>query len=174
MGKMSLPSISKIEDVLDLLTDPEKYIQYMTEFKQAYDEAHNALGDLKIKGQADMYLASAVDKYEESQKKALELEKRTITALAEAERALTDADVKSASVIADAEERSRSVAYERENFDEYKERRKTELNARCQTLSEMSDSVAKERERLMTWDKELSDQKSKLDAAFKIFEPASV
>ena len=77
MGKMVLPSISKIEDVLDLLTNPAKYIQYMQEFKTVYDEAHNALGDLHTKEAADAYLSSAADahdaaiKYTENAKKSV-------------------------------------------------------------------------------------------------------
>lgn len=59
MGKFQLPSISKLEEVLDLLLDPEKYKQYMVEFKDAYDQASARLGDVDTKIKAEQYLAKA-------------------------------------------------------------------------------------------------------------------
>ena len=59
MGRPILPSISKLEDVLDLITDPEKYRKYLIEFKVSYDSVKNAVGDLDTKEKADKYLYDA-------------------------------------------------------------------------------------------------------------------
>lgn len=62
MGRIGLPPILKLDEVLDLITSPDKYKRYMLEFKEQYEEAKAALGDLKTKEQADAYLAHAIDK----------------------------------------------------------------------------------------------------------------
>jgi chromosome segregation ATPase len=61
MGRVGLPPITKLEEVLDLLTDPAKYKRYLDEFKAIYDETRLSLGDLQTKEQADVYLATADD-----------------------------------------------------------------------------------------------------------------
>lgn len=61
MGRQVLPSISKIEEVLDLVTNPDKYIQYMKEFRDVYNETMNVLGILDTKEKADRHYADAVD-----------------------------------------------------------------------------------------------------------------
>ena len=73
MGKQVLPSISKIEEVLDLLLDPQKYKQYLVEFQQVYADAQAALGQLAKKDLADNYLSQATSAREE----ALQLVKET-------------------------------------------------------------------------------------------------
>jgi len=62
MGRQSLPSISKLEDVLDLLTDPDKYIKYLKEFRDIYNETLNVLSILDTKEKADKYMSDASDK----------------------------------------------------------------------------------------------------------------
>lgn len=59
MGRMGLPSISKLEDVLDLLLDPAKYQKYLVEFKEVYALTVAKLDDLETKEQAELYLAEA-------------------------------------------------------------------------------------------------------------------
>lgn len=68
MGRISLPAISKFEEVLEVLLDPQKYLQYMIEFKEAHTKAQEALGNLQAKDAADAYLAQANDKLVEADK----------------------------------------------------------------------------------------------------------
>ncbi len=86
MGRISLPSISKIEEVLDVLLDPAKYQKYLVEFKAAYDEAANALGNLKTKEQADKYLSDAIDAKQEADVR----DKKTQAHFAIVQKALAD------------------------------------------------------------------------------------
>ena len=88
MGHRALPSISKIEEVLDILTNPDKYLQYMKDFKAAYDEAKQSLGDLQTKEEADAYLSTAHDQHV-AMLKFMESSKNEIADL----RAKHDADV---------------------------------------------------------------------------------
>jgi chromosome segregation ATPase len=59
MGKVALPSITKLEEVLELMTSPEKYKQYLADFKAQYDQVMLVLGVLDTKEKADGYLAHA-------------------------------------------------------------------------------------------------------------------
>lgn len=59
MGRAVLPSISKIDDVLDLMLDPQKYAKYLSEFKSIYEETQLKLADLKTKEEADNFLSRA-------------------------------------------------------------------------------------------------------------------
>lgn len=68
MARLMLPSITKLEDVLDLLTDPKKYQAYLEDFKQVHAQAMEALGTLKTKQDADAVLASAYDMKEKIEK----------------------------------------------------------------------------------------------------------
>jgi vacuolar-type H+-ATPase subunit I/STV1 len=61
MGRIGLPSISKLEEVLDLIMDPEKYKKYLVEFKSIHDDAVMRLDMLKTKEDADKYFNEALD-----------------------------------------------------------------------------------------------------------------
>jgi hypothetical protein len=61
MGRIGLPSISKLEEVLDLIMDPEKYKKYLIEFKSIHDDAVMRLDMLKTKEDADKYFHEALD-----------------------------------------------------------------------------------------------------------------
>lgn len=63
MGRISLPDISKVEEVLELITNQDKYVKYMNEIVVAHKAAKEALGDLQTKEQADVYLAQAADRH---------------------------------------------------------------------------------------------------------------
>lgn len=59
MAKSVLPSISKWEEVLDILLNPEKYKAYMVDFQAAYDKAAAILDLVTTKEEADQYLDKA-------------------------------------------------------------------------------------------------------------------
>lgn len=61
MAKSVLPSISKWEEVLDILLNPEKYKAYMVDFKAAYDKSVAILDLVTTKEEADKYLAEAMN-----------------------------------------------------------------------------------------------------------------
>lgn len=61
MGKLGLPSISKLEEVFDLITNLEKYTQYLSDLKATHDAAKQALGLIETKEQADNLLSDALD-----------------------------------------------------------------------------------------------------------------
>ncbi len=70
MGRATLPDIGSVEEILDLILKPAKYIAYLTEFKRVRDEAVNALGALAKKEALDAAKAKA-----EEDKAAFEQEK---------------------------------------------------------------------------------------------------
>ena len=61
MGRPVLPSIAKLEDVLDLLTNPDKYVKYLNELRQIHAETANILQLLDTKQKADVFLSEAQD-----------------------------------------------------------------------------------------------------------------
>lgn len=124
MGRQILPSISKLEDVLDLLTDPEKYTKYLSEFKQVYDETLNILGVLDTKQKADSYLSDASAKFKAADLHAHEVEYK-----------INAETLKLAAQYADLEEEAQSLALRITEHDEYHSRRESELikkYAECQ------------------------------------------
>jgi len=86
MGRISLPSISKLEDVLDLLLNPEKYKQYLLEFKNAHDAATLALANLETKAQADTYLSQSITAHQHAEKARADAHKVLADAKYEADK----------------------------------------------------------------------------------------
>jgi hypothetical protein len=77
-----LPSITKLEEVLELLTDPQKYADMLSELKSIYDETQSALGDIAAKGEADAFLAQAAQKHQDAVSYADKVSKDSATVLA--------------------------------------------------------------------------------------------
>ena len=61
MARPGLPSITKMEEVLDLITNPEKYKKYIVEFMTLHAELKNMLGDLATKELAESFLSQAAE-----------------------------------------------------------------------------------------------------------------
>ena len=112
MGKMPLPSISTLEDVVDILLKPEKYALYLTEFKRAHDEAESLLGLLVTKDLANEYLAVAYDKAEAAVKLLKESEDKASAMMSDAQQRLLDCD----------ETISRSLSELQKSTEEHQER----------------------------------------------------
>lgn len=58
MGRPTLPDISSVEEVLDLITNPEKYITYMKEFRRIHQETVDMLGQYAAKDTLDAAVAT--------------------------------------------------------------------------------------------------------------------
>lgn len=61
MKQVILQPITKIEEVLDLLTDPEKYVQYLKDLRDAHTMATDKLADVDTKEKAERMLAEAFE-----------------------------------------------------------------------------------------------------------------
>ena len=71
MGRPTLPDISSVSEVIDLITNPDKYVTYMQEFRRIHQETVYALGDLATKEKLDAAVAKlAADKTAFEQEKA--------------------------------------------------------------------------------------------------------
>ena len=80
MGRATLPSISSVTEVIELITDPDKYITYMKEFRRIHAEAEEALGALATKEALDLAVAKSVE-----DRVAFEREKADVKRALEAE-----------------------------------------------------------------------------------------
>lgn len=165
MGKQVLPSISKLEDVLDLLTDPDKYIKYLKEFRDVHDLTMQTLGILDTKEKAEEYLAAAKVKEQEAKifatnekaklsKHALELDqeaavlKQSKAEFAERVRAFEQS----------AQQTERALLNDRANFESYK----VDAEKVISTQSAQNGQVRHDLERLSD---ELAERRSKIAAA---------
>lgn len=91
MGRATLPDIQSVTEVIALITDPEKYINYMKEFRRTHQEAVDALGALAQKEALEAALAALV-----ADKAAFEKEKedtRKVIAAEVAENAFDSANL---------------------------------------------------------------------------------
>jgi hypothetical protein len=127
MGRQSLPSISKLEDVLDLLTDPDKYIKYLKEFRDVYTETHNIIGVLDTKEKVDRALSAALeqvtaaDLYEKASKdKIRDANKHSEELLLDLQEAQAEFDKKVKADHADFARRTSEFNAQVLNFDSYK------------------------------------------------------
>lgn len=73
--QITLPDISKIEHVYNLLTSPEKYAQMLADLKEVITTAKEKLGDLDAKDAAIEYLSRAEEKYNSAQAYAAKVSK---------------------------------------------------------------------------------------------------
>lgn len=70
--QLIIGSITKLEEVLDLVTDPEKYVQYMKDLKEAHALIVEKLDWVKTKEEAEQLLADARN---EAEKSAVDIKK---------------------------------------------------------------------------------------------------
>ena len=137
MGRAGLPSISKIEDVLDLLTDPEKYIRYLTEFKSVHDEVKASLGDLDTKAKADAYFERASDALAKSAVYVKSVK-------ADAEKIASDVQAEKDRALVRAQEAAASIAGEHDRLSA----RAREIDSKYATCDAFVKGVAQEYDEL--------------------------
>lgn len=53
MSRGSLPPIDGIMAAIEVVTNPDKYLAYMADIQQAYDNAKEAMGDVETKGKLE-------------------------------------------------------------------------------------------------------------------------
>ena len=163
MGRQALPSISKLEDALDLLTDTAKYQKYLHELKAIYNDTALKLADLATKEQADSYLAQAQTKLLDISAKVDQAEavyQDSKVAKADAEKSLAAAQAYEKATAARLAEvnaqfdvianEKASLAHERQDFQEYIEHEKAELQKVRQMHADAVHELETKRKRLST------------------------
>jgi seryl-tRNA synthetase len=83
------PQIGGVHELLDLISNPDKYQEYMEQLVRMRDEVVARLGDLDNKEKADTYMAIAQNKMDEIKAIEARLAKKADD-LAERERRLAD------------------------------------------------------------------------------------
>lgn len=170
MGRMPLPSIDRWEDVLEIVTNQDKYVKYMIEFQQAHDAAVASLGNLNVKELADAYLVSADEKLMDANKKireseieasrhidqAVELSTRAADDIATRYAALKDAEAEI------AESKSAHDA-EKADFFSFVEKKHADLDV-------IKAEIHGEQDRLAADVAEFQAKKDKAEAVFKAFQ----
>lgn len=149
-GRINIPSITKLEEVLDVLLDPEKYKAYLVEFKTAYDLANDRLADLQTKEQADVYLASAAENASLS-KRALELATEKAIAIVakatdEAQRITTGAhqSIHEANLaVTEAKQELHQLEQDKQVFANFLERENIDLLKRQEVLVLKEAAISK-------------------------------
>lgn len=163
MGRQALPSIAKLEDALDLLTNTAKYQKYLQELKAIYNDVALKLADLATKEQADNYLAQAHTKlldisakvdqaeaeYQDS--KVAKAEAKEARAAAQAYEAATASRLTEVNAqFAVIEKEKARLAHERQEFQAYIEHEKAELQKVRQGHAEAMHELETKRKRLST------------------------
>jgi hypothetical protein len=146
MGRAALPSIAKLEDVLDLIIDPAKYIKYMTEFKSIYADAKSALGDLDTKEKADFYLAQSLDAKDEAALVTRKAKDELLKAHVEADEIRIEIGKVQNEFLRDKEsytERFTSLVKREENFAKFVEDQQKLLESERKSLTSQQEQVAK-------------------------------
>ena len=141
MGRPLLPSITKIEEVLDLVTDPAKYLKYMTEFKIAHDQVLHALENLDTKEKAEAFLADARMQH------------------ASAKEALTQAEVKASEVIKVASDKSQNILESAEEVHSKVLFEVEKLNSDKKKVAEQFKLIADKTASLEAYEKTLNEEK---------------
>lgn len=156
MGRMPLPSIDRWEDVVEILTNKDKYMTYLTEFQQAHSVAQTALGDLNTKERADEYLLVAQEKVQAAVKLSEDIRKQSESTL----QCLAEAEAKSS---ADIAERTAKIAEHEAALQADHEALNSEKIAFLASVETRHDEFAAHRA-------DISTQRESLDAARSEFQ----
>lgn len=163
MGRNALPPILKLEEVLDLITNSEKYIKYIKEFQALYQEAKLALGDLDTKEKADMYLSQAMDENTRVKKEKTKAQELLAEAYARQDAINKEIDLAYVQLKLakdDVERKTQELAADKKSYAEYKtEHDKSIVTQRAEVTKLQAEANA------LT--QELSAKRAKLTEALK-------
>lgn len=162
MGRLGLPSVTKMEDVLDLITDPDKYKRYITEFMSIYKETQLALGNLQTKEDAESFLVSAADAKDKAIRDKATAEAVLVDARAVAEETLQFAQKQKDEAASELEAAHKSVSLAHKEleqkqalFAQYEDSKTKELkelaiklDAKEHSLSKLGDILSKKEAKL--------------------------
>lgn len=163
MGRAALPEINSVVEVLELITNPEKYITYLKEFRRIHKDAQDALGLVDTKDKMDVLVAStheAVRTLAEQKAKFAEESKYRIDAFHKRDEEFCDsvakfhimreefekyvarekAEVGKMYAEADATEKKRAAAYDR--LFKAVEDKNAELTAKQEQLDAIKAKIA--------------------------------
>lgn len=166
MGRAALPEINSVVEVLELITNPEKYVTYLKEFRRVHQEAVSALGNVETKEKADaLYVKVQAD----------------AKALAENQDAFTEAKKDHAYSLERAEDHLSQVAVDLDtkarNFDMYSEREHASILKKYAeadaTAKEHAEHYAQLLAEIEFERMQLAEQKQHLDAVKAKIEPVA-
>lgn len=167
MKAIYLSPITKIEEVLDLITDPEKYVQYLKDLKDAHAEVEAALGTLKTKKEAEGLLAQAFDASEFATKLREDVQNEIKT---QREQLRQDLEVFNKEVAEKREElrdREKNIEQKRVEVEQVRALLSAQQTSFSDYVGTKEKALAEQQEKLTAALNDVSEKKAKAEAALK-------